>query len=65
MVPARGFIRVITGGIVSFGPPLGGVVVFAHECENITEPRMKATGMIGSRLLKYFFMFYIIRVPFL
>ena len=24
--------------MVSFGPPLGGVVVFAHECENIIDP---------------------------
>lgn len=40
----------MTGGIVSLGPPLGGVVVFAQECENIIVPKMIPTGMIG----KYF-----------
>lgn len=42
-----GNISVITGGIVSFGPPLGGVVVLAQECEKIIDPRMIATGMAG------------------
>jgi hypothetical protein len=39
---------VITGGMVSFGPPLGGVVVFAHECENIIDPNTRAMGRIGK-----------------
>jgi hypothetical protein len=37
----------MTGGMVSFGPPLGGVVVFAHECEKIILPNIIAIGMAG------------------
>ena len=29
--------------------------IIAQECENITEPSTKATGIIGSRFLKIFF----------
>ena len=50
----------ITGGIVSLGPPLGGVVVLAQECENITEPRTNDTGIMGSRLLKNFFIYDVV-----
>ena len=45
-----GYISVMSGGIVSFGPPLGGVVVFAHECENIIVPSTKAMGIAGKNL---------------
>jgi hypothetical protein len=38
--------------MVSFGPPVGGVCVLAHECENIVDPMMKNTGIIGSMYLK-------------
>ena len=48
---------VMTGEIVSFGPPLGGVVVLAQDGENIVIPKTNATGIIGSRLLNLFFIF--------
>ena len=35
---------------MSLGPPVGGVVVFAHECENIVIPSIRATGMAGKNL---------------
>ena len=53
--PGYGFTAVMTGGIVSFGPPLGGVVVLAQECENITCTNMAATGMAGRSLYVFFF----------
>lgn len=34
----------MTGGIVSLGPPLGGVVVLAHECENSIMPSKVPTA---------------------
>ena len=40
----------MTGGIVSFGPPLGGVVVLAHECENIIVHKMIRTGIPGTSI---------------
>ena len=46
-VPGNGEILVMTGGIVSLSPPLGGVVVLAHEWENIIAPRTSATGTAG------------------
>lgn len=48
----------MTGGIVSFGPPLGGVVVFAHEWENIIDPKMNATGIIGQNADNNFFIIF-------
>ena len=48
VAPGSGYSLVIIGGIVSLGPPLGGVVVFAHECENIIDPSMMTTGMTGK-----------------
>ena len=45
--PGSGYIPVMTGGMVSLSPPLGGVVVFAQEWENIIAPKTKATGMPG------------------
>jgi len=47
----------MTGGMVSFGPPLGGVVVFAHECENMTVPKTRAMGIMGKNLDRNLFMF--------
>jgi hypothetical protein len=41
--------------MVSFGPPLGGVVVLAHECENIMLPNMMLTGIAGQNLFSIFF----------
>ena len=52
---STGYILVMTGGIVSFGPPVGGVVVFAHECENISDAKMPRTGIIGKNLFRNFF----------
>jgi hypothetical protein len=40
----------MTGGMVSLGPPLGGVVVFAHEGENIIVPIIMATGTAGIKI---------------
>lgn len=50
-VPGNGEILVMTGGIVSLSPPLGGVVVLAHEWENIIAPRTSATGTAGISFL--------------
>ena len=55
--PMTGYISVMTGGMVSFGPPVGGVVVFAHECENMAIPRIIDTGIIGKNLLRNFFIY--------
>jgi hypothetical protein len=55
--PMIGNISSITGGIVSLGPPDGGVWVFAHECENIVDPMMKSTGISGNMCLKIFLIF--------
>jgi hypothetical protein len=55
---------VITGGIVSLGPPLGGVVVLAHEWEKIIAPRIKATGTPGINILSNFFIFNNFTAPF-
>ena len=54
MLPSPGSIFLIRGGIVSFGPQLGGVVVFAHECEKIMLPSTIATGIIGKNLSRNF-----------
>ena len=35
MVPGRGFMSTMYGGMVSLSPPEGDSVVFAQECENI------------------------------
>ena len=40
----------MTGGIVSFGPPVGGVLVLAHECENSIVPSTMPIGIIGKNL---------------
>ena len=56
-MPNAGYISVITGGIVSLGPPLGGVVVFAHECENIIAPNTSAIGINGKNLDRNLFIF--------
>ena len=45
----------MTGGMVSFGPPLGAFVVLAHECENIMPERISITGIPGSRYENLFF----------
>lgn len=61
----RGSISTICGGIVSFGPPLGGVVVLAHECEKIIVARMITTGTAGIRydnILCLFILFMILKV---
>ena len=59
-VPGNGEILVMTGGIVSLSPPLGGVVVLAHEWENIIAPRTSATGTAGISFSIYpFICFYI------
>ena len=55
-----GYIFSITGGMVSFGPPLGGVCVFAHECENAVDPMMSARGMSGSNLFMNFFILFLL-----
>jgi predicted cation transporter len=47
---------------VSLGPPVGGVVVFAHECENITVPMITETGIIGNNLAKNFFIRFVLKV---
>ena len=53
--PGSGEIFFMTGGIVSFGPPVGGVVVLAQECENITEPSTSRIGIAGSRFVSFLF----------
>ena len=52
----------MTGGMVSLGPPVGGVVVFAHECEKIIEPKTSAMGMIGKNLDRNLFIFNILNI---
>jgi hypothetical protein len=47
---------VIIGGMVSLGPPLGGVVVLAQECENIIDASMIVTGTAGHKYVSIFFM---------
>ena len=49
----------IRGGMVSLAPPVGAWVVFAHECENSTEPRIRATGTAGTSLGNNLFQFII------
>lgn len=39
------------------GPPLGGVVVFAHEWEKIIVPMMSATGIPGINIFSKRFIF--------
>ena len=64
MVPGKGFSLVMTGGMVSFGPPVGGVVVFAHEGEKTIIARMMATGIRGRYVFRILFIFYdIIGLP--
>ena len=60
MLPGNGVISVISGGNVSFGPPLGGVVVLAQECENIIIPRIIVTGIAGSRFISFFFIYFVL-----
>ena len=51
--------------MVSFGPPLGGVVVFAHEWENIIEQRIIVTGIAGQiddNILCLFILLMILKV---
>ena len=50
----------MTGGMVSLSPPLGGVVVFAQEWENIIAPKTKATGMPGMSFSNILFIKYIV-----
>ena len=54
VAPSGGYSLTITGGIVSLGPPLGGVVVFAQECENITDASTAPTGTAGKYLESIF-----------
>ena len=59
VLPGRGEMLVMTGGIVSLSPPLGGVVVLAQECENIIAPSTNATGIPGMSLsICLFILFY-------
>ena len=60
--PGTGSSSVITGGIVSLAPPLGGVVVFAHECEKIMLPKIISTGTPGISILSILFIFNILQV---
>ena len=55
--PRVGYMASITGGIVSFGPPLGGVWVFAQECENMVDPMITDIGMIGKSAFRILFIF--------
>lgn len=57
VVPGSGLILVMTGGMVSFLPPLGGVVVFAQEGEKNIEPNTRATGTAGISLTICFLKF--------
>ena len=41
--------------MVSFGPPLGAEVVFAHEYEKIIAPSTVAMGNIGKKLFSNLF----------
>jgi hypothetical protein len=41
--------------MVSFGPPLGGVWVFAQECENIVDPMIIDIGIKGKSDLRILF----------
>jgi hypothetical protein len=52
----------MNGGIVSLGPPLGGVVVFAHEYENIIDPSTIPIGMAGKNLDKNFFITFLLNL---
>ena len=47
------------------GPPLGGVVVLAHECEKIIDPSMNATGIAGHKYDNTFFIICFIPLQFL
>ena len=49
------------GGMVSFLPPVGACVVFAHECENSMEPSTRATGKAGTSLVSVLFQSVIYR----
>jgi hypothetical protein len=40
--------------MVSFAPPEGGVVVFAHPDGNIIAPRTRAAGMSGIYFDNFF-----------
>ena len=51
-VPGKGVTLVSTGGMVSLGPPEGGVVVLAQPCGNMSEPSMRAAGMSGSSFFR-------------
>ena len=48
-----------TGGMVSFGPPEGPVVVFAQECENMMLPNISPTGIAGKQADMIFFILFI------
>ena len=48
--PGKGNIFLITGGMVSLSPPVGGVVVLAQPWEKVTLMSTMATGIRG----KYF-----------
>ena len=52
-VPGRGYILVISGGIVSFGPPVGGVVVLAQPLGNIMAARTIPAGISGRNLFSF------------
>ena len=56
-----GSILRITGGMVSLGPPEGGVVVFAQEGEKSTTfATIKAGGSSGSSIFSAFAIFLFI-----
>ena len=58
VLPGRGVTLTSIGGMVSFGPPVGGVVVLAQECEKKAPPNIRAAGTSGMR----FFIFIIINL---
>lgn len=60
VAPGRGLSPMITGGMVSFFPPEGGVVVLAHDGENIMDPMTKATGSTGKYLDNIFLIFIVL-----
>ena len=51
VAPSRGSTFLITGGMVSLGPPEGGVVVLAQEFENKSPHSVAPTDTTGNILV--------------
>ena len=54
-VPGAGTTLLITGGKVSFAPPVGACVVLAHDGWKTDSARSAAAGIMGKNLESIFF----------